>query len=140
MILSTVVVHKLVSEPYPNQTLKTKFSKTAQQKLKVNMNSYRVSLVLSEHTVTFKFYWEDFEKLVFKVWLEYGSVRYEYKFGETAVRTWLIYAEYMHEKNKNFNLFSCHAYTPHISQVYAYNRFKFLLLINQNNKIEQNFK
>ena len=58
---------ELVSVPYLNQTLKTKFSKTPRQKLKVNMYSYRVSLVLSEYNFTFNFYRAVFEKFVFKV-------------------------------------------------------------------------
>ena len=41
--------------PYPNQTLKTVFSKTIRQKLKLNIFSYRVSLALSEYNLTFDF-------------------------------------------------------------------------------------
>ena len=71
--------------PYPNQTLKTSFSKTLRPKLKVNICSYRTSSALSEYNFNFKFCRGVFEKLAFKVWLGYGSVRDVDKFGETAV-------------------------------------------------------
>ena len=54
-------------ESYSNQTLKTNFSKTTQQKLKVNIYSYRVSLAQPEYNFTFNFCRGLFEKLVFKV-------------------------------------------------------------------------
>ena len=41
--------------PYPNQTLKTNFSKTPLQNLKLNIHSYRISLALSEYYFTFNF-------------------------------------------------------------------------------------
>ena len=58
---------ELVYVQYPNQTLKTNISKTPRQKLKVNIDSYRESLALSEYNFTFSFCPGDFEKLVFKV-------------------------------------------------------------------------
>ena len=45
----------LRSVPYPNQTLKRDFSKTLRYKLKVNIYSYRVRLVLSEYDFIFNF-------------------------------------------------------------------------------------
>ena len=58
---------ELVSVPYPNQTLKTNFSKTPLQKLKANIYSCRVSLAQSEYNFTFNFCRTVFEKLVYKV-------------------------------------------------------------------------
>ena len=53
--------------PYPNQTLKTNFSKNPRQKLKVKLYSDRAKLTLQEYIFTFKFFRGFFEKLVFKV-------------------------------------------------------------------------
>ena len=39
----------------------------------MNINSYRVSIVLSEYKFNFNFCSGVFEKLVFKVWLGYGT-------------------------------------------------------------------
>ena len=58
---------ELVSVPYPNQTLKTNFSKNTRQKLKRNIYSYRVSLALTEYNFTFNFCRVFFEKLVSKI-------------------------------------------------------------------------
>ena len=58
---------ELVSVSYPNQTLKTNFSKTPRQKLKLNIHSYRVGLDLSEYNFTFNFCREVFEKLLSNV-------------------------------------------------------------------------
>ena len=54
------------TEPYLHHSLKTYFSKTTRQKLKVNVYSYRASLVLSEFNFTFNFCRVVFEKLVIK--------------------------------------------------------------------------
>ena len=48
-------------------SLKTYFSKTLQQKLKVKLYSDRARLTLQEYMFTFNFYREAFDELVFKV-------------------------------------------------------------------------
>ena len=68
----------IVSVPYPNQTLKTNYSKTPRQKFIVNIYSHRVSLALSEYNFTFNFCRVVSEKLVLKKW-------YREKFGEIAL-------------------------------------------------------
>ena len=70
---------------YPYLTLKTTFSKTLRYKLKVNIYSYWLNLVLSEYNFTFNFCLGVLEKLIFRFWLGYGSVRYVDRFGETTV-------------------------------------------------------
>ena len=64
---------EFVSVLYPYRTLKTNFSKTPRQKLKVNIYSYRVSLALSEYNFTFNFCRVVNEKFGFKVRLRYGT-------------------------------------------------------------------
>ena len=53
--------------PYRNQTLKTNFSKSLRQKLKLNKFSYLVNHALSEYNFTFNFCRLVLEKLVFIV-------------------------------------------------------------------------
>ena len=61
--------NKLVAVPVPyfNQTFKSKFSITTQQKLKFNIYSDRINLVLSESYLTFNFCRVVFENFDFKV-------------------------------------------------------------------------
>ena len=70
MLLTAVLLNLC---PYHNQTLKTNFSKTSRQKLRVKVYFDRAMLALSEYNFIFKFCRKVFEKLAFKVWLGYGT-------------------------------------------------------------------
>ena len=55
------------------------------QKLKLNIYSCRLGLALSEYDFTFNLCQGVFEKLIFNVWLWYGSVQYRDKLMDTSV-------------------------------------------------------
>ena len=75
--------------PYPDQTLKTNFSKTPRQKLKVNIYSYRESLALTEYIFTLNFCRAVFEEISLQSFY-YSIVRYGDRSGQTYVRLRLL--------------------------------------------------
>ena len=71
----------------PNQTLKTNFSKTPRQKLKVKLFSDRAKLTLQESIFTFSFYRLVCEKFVFK-----------YRF-RTLIKLWRLISQKFIDRN-----------------------------------------
>ena len=69
------ICSRTVSVPYFNQSSKLIFSKLRRQKMKMNIQSGRVSLSLLEFDFFIKFCRVVFENFDLEVWFKYGTVR-----------------------------------------------------------------
>ena len=100
----TAVSAYLFPNPYFNQTLRSKFSKTIRQKFDMYTHFYRIDILQSDYNFTFNFCRVVIEKFGLKVRLRYGAGTSSLKSLETKAVQLLATFEFVYCCNCICNL------------------------------------